>query len=74
MVGRSGQALPSGADVYKRQGIRNGGLDVLKTAAVFESVPDRLLLLGGQGGLFGIQHPALPAVRVLHRVVDTDIT
>ena len=41
---------------------------------VFESVPDRLLLLGGQGGLFGIQHPALPAVRVLHRVVDTDIT
>ena len=40
---------------------------------IFESVPDGLLLLGCQGGLLGIQYPALPAVRVLHRVIDTDI-
>ena len=40
---------------------------------VFESVPDRLLLLGGQGGLFGIQHPALFAVCILYGVIDTDI-
>ena len=38
-----------------------------------ESIPDGLLLLGGQGGLLGVQHPALLAVRVLHGVVDTDI-
>ena len=40
---------------------------------VFESIPDGLLLLSCQGGLFGIQHPALFAVRVLHSVIDTDI-
>ena len=40
---------------------------------VFESVPDGLLFLGCQGGLLGVQHPALFAVRVLHSVIDTDI-
>ena len=32
--------------------------------------PDRLLFLSRQGGLLGIQHPALPAVCILHRVID----
>ena len=40
---------------------------------VLERLPDGLLLLGGQGGLLGVQHPAFLAVRILHGVVDTDI-
>ena len=40
---------------------------------VLERFPDGLLLLGCQGGLLGVQYPALPAVRVLYGVVDTDI-
>ena len=38
-----------------------------------ESVPDGLLLLGGQGGFFGVQHPAFPALRVLDGVVDSHV-
>ena len=40
---------------------------------VAESIPDGLLLLGGQGGFLGVQHPAFLAVCVLHGVVDTHI-
>ena len=40
---------------------------------VLESIPDSLLLLCCQRSLLGIQHPALPAVCILHRVIDTDI-
>ena len=40
---------------------------------IAESVPDGLLLLGGQGGLLGIQHTALFSVCVLYGVIDTDI-
>ena len=40
---------------------------------VLESIPDSLLLLGCQRGFLGVQHPALFAVCVLHRVIDTDI-
>ena len=40
---------------------------------IAESLPDGLLLLGGQSGLLGVQHPAFLAVRVLHGVVDTHI-
>ena len=39
-----------------------------------KGIPDRLLLLRCQGGLLGIQHPALSAVCILHRVIDTNIT
>ena len=41
---------------------------------IFESIPDGLLLLGGQGGFFGVQDTPFLAVRILHGVVDTDIT
>ena len=37
---------------------------------ILKSVPDGLLLLGGQGSLFGIQHPALFAVCIFYGVVD----
>ena len=40
---------------------------------VLERLSDGLLLLGGQGGFLGVQHPAFLAVRVLHGVVDTHI-
>ncbi len=35
--------------------------------------PDRLLFLGRQGGLLGVQHAALFSVCVLYGVIDTDI-
>ena len=35
--------------------------------------PDRLLFLGSQGGLLGVQHAALFSVCVLYGVIDTDI-
>ena len=40
---------------------------------VLERLPDGLLLLGGQGGLLGVQHPALLAVRIFNSIVDTHI-
>ena len=51
------------------------GLAALRVSPnpIAESVPDGLLLLGSQGGLLGVQHPALPAVCVLHGVVNADI-
>ena len=36
--------------------------------------PDRLLFLGSQGGLLGVQHAALFSVCVLYGVIDTDIS
>ena len=38
-----------------------------------KSIPDGLLFLGGQSGFLCVQHSALLAVCVLHRVIDTDI-
>src|SRR5699024_5574771 len=40
---------------------------------VLKGVPDGLLLLGGQGGVLGVQHPAVPAFRVRYGIVDTHI-
>ncbi|CUP84861.1 Uncharacterised protein [Enterocloster clostridioformis] len=40
---------------------------------VFEGIPNGLLFLCGQGGFFGVQHPALLAVCVLHSVINANI-
>ena len=40
---------------------------------IFESIPDCLLLLGGEGGFFGVENAPFLAVRVLHGVVNADI-
>ena len=40
---------------------------------VLERLPNGLLLLGGQGGLLGVQHPAFLAVCIFNSIVDTHI-
>ena len=41
---------------------------------VLERIPDCLLLLGGEGGFLGVENAALLAVRVLHGVVNADVS
>ena len=38
-----------------------------------EGFPDCHLLLGGKGGFFGVEYPALPPLGVLNGVIDADI-
>ena len=40
---------------------------------ILESVPDGLLLLGGQSGLPGVEDSAFFSVRIFYGVIDTDI-